>query len=423
MHILKVGISHQTAPLEMREKLSFSEEAVIQAMLELQKQHVISENVIISTCNRTEIYAVTEHIETGAAAIQEFIANWFQLEGDEFAQFFNCTEDGQAIQHLFKLATGLDSMVIGETQILGQVRQSFLTAQKLQVTGRIFNELFKRVITFAKQAHRDTAIGKQAVSISYVAVELSKKIFGNIEGKHIVILGAGETGELTLRNLQGAGVSNITVINRTLERAEQLANKFVAQAVPFEDLLESLKEADILISSTASTASVLTKEKLQPILEERKEKPLFLIDIAMPRDIDPTVAELEQVFLYNLDDLQNVVDENMEARKEVAHLIEKEVETELNSFYQWLEMLEAVPVIQALQEKSMAIQEAILTSMYQKMPELTDRETKIVQKHIKSVTHQLLKEPMNYVKQVGNKEKALEEVRLIFGLHQKNESN
>src|SRR5690625_3685824 len=251
-------------------------------------------------------------------------------------------------------------MVIGETQILGQVRQSFLTAQKLQVTGRIFNELFKRVITFAKQAHRDTAIEKQAVSISYVAVELSKKIFGNIEEKHIVILGAGETGELTLKNLQGAGVSNITVINRTFERAEKLASKFIAQAVPFEDLLESLKDADILISSTASTTSVLTKENLQPILQQRKEKPLFLIDIAMPRDIDPTIAELDQVFLYNLDDLQKVVDENMEARKKAALLIEKQVNTELTSFHQWLDMLDVVPVIRALQEKSGLIQESVL---------------------------------------------------------------
>jgi len=419
MHIIKVGISHQTAPLEIRERLSFSEEAVTQAMLELQKQYVISENVIISTCNRTEVYAVTKHIHAGVAAIQEFISNWFQLADDEFAQYFSRTEDEEAIKHLFKLATGLDSMVIGETQILGQVRDAFLKAQHLHVTDKIFNELFKRVITFAKRTHSDTAIGKQAVSISYVAVELSKKIFGNIEEKHIVILGAGETGELTLKNLQGAGVSNITVINRTFERAEKLASKFIAQAVPFEDLLESLKEADILISSTASTASVLTKEKLQPVLQERKEKPLFLIDIAMPRDIDPTVAELDQVFLYNLDDLQNVVNENMEARKEIAHLIEEEVETELNSFYQWLDMLKAVPVIQALQEKSMEIQKAILTSMYRKMPELTDRETKIVKKHIKSVAHQLLKEPMDYVKQMGNKEEALEEIRVIFGLHNK----
>src|SRR5690625_4471176 len=374
MHILKVGISHQTASLEMREKFSFSEEAVIQAMLELQKQHVISENVIISTCNRTEIYAVTEHIETGAAAIQEFIANWFRLEEDEFGQFFSYTEDEQAIKHLFKLATGLDSMVIGETQILGQVRQSFLTAQKLQVTGKIFNELFKRVITFAKRTHRDTAIGKQAVSISYVAVELSKKIFGNIEGKHIVILGAGETGELTLRNLQGAGVSNITVINRTFERAEQLASKFVAQAAPFEDLLESLKEADILISSTASTASVLTKENLHPILQQRREKPLFLIDIAMPSDIDNSITRLDQYLIYNLDDLQKVVDENMEARKKAALLIEKQVNTELTSFHQWLDMLDVVPVIRALQEKSGLIQESVLKSISQKMPNLTERE-------------------------------------------------
>ncbi len=415
MHIIKVGISHQTAPLEMREKLSFSEEAVTQAMLELQKQDVISENVIISTCNRTEVYAVTECIHAGTTAIQEFISNWFSLEAHEFVQFFSHKEDEQAIKDLFKLATGLDSMVIGETQILGQVRNAFLTAQELQVTDKIFNELFKRVITFAKRAHRDTAIGEQAVSISYVAVELSKKIFGNVEGKHIVILGAGETGELTLRNLQGAGVSNITVINRTLERAEKLASKFAAHAVPLENLLESLKEADILISSTTSTTSVLTKENLQPILQQRKDKPLFLIDIAMPRDIDPTIAELDQVFLYNLDDLQNVVNENVEARKEVAHLIEKEVDAELIAFHKWLDMLDAVPVIRALQEKSIAIQEATLESMYRKMPDLTEREIEILKKHIKSVAHQLLKEPMNYVKHQGNEE-ALEVVRLIFGL-------
>jgi len=416
MHIIKVGISHQTAPLEIRERLSFSEEAVTQAMLELQKQYVISENVIISTCNRTEVYAVTKHIHAGVAAIQEFISNWFQLADDEFAQYFSRAEDEEAIRHLFKLATGLDSMVIGETQILGQVRDAFLKAQHLHVTDKIFNELFKRVITFAKRTHNDTAIGKQAVSISYVAVELSKKIFGNIEGKHIVILGAGETGELTLKNLQGAGVSNITVINRTFERAEKLASKFIAQAVPFEDLLESLKEADILISSTASTTSVLTKENLHPILQQRREKPLFLIDIAMPRDIDPTIAELDQVFLYNLDDLQKVVDENMEARKKAALLIEKQVNTELTSFHQWLDMLDVVPVIRALQEKSGLIQESVLKSISQKMPNLTEREVEILKKHIKSISHQLLKEPLDYMKQMGNEEKSLEEVRLIFGL-------
>jgi|SRR5690625_597688 len=422
MHIIKVGISYQTAPLEMRERLSFSEEAVSQAMLELQKQSAISENVIISTCNRTEIYAVTDDVDAGTATIRQFLSNWFQLESHEFALFFSCVEGEQAINHLFKLATGLDSMVIGETQILGQVRRAFLTAQNLQVTDKIFNELFKRVITFSKRAHRDTGIGEQAVSISYIAVELSKKNSGNIEDKHVVILGAGETSELTLRNLQSAGVSQITVVNRTFERAEALADKFSAHAVPMEGLLDTLKEVDIVISSTAATTSVLTKENLQSILKQRKGNPLFLIDIAVPRDIDPKIAELDHVFLYNLDDLQKVVNENMTTRKKAAHLIEKKLSVELISFNHWLEMLDAVPVIRALQEKSTAIQETTLESIYRKIPDLSEREMKVLEKHTKSIIHQLLKEPMNYVKDMGTQQEALEMVRLAFGLDDKRTS-
>lgn len=416
MHIVKVGISHQTAPLEIREQLSFSEEVIQRALLELQKQPAISENVIISTCNRTEVYAVTENTDAGIGSIQQFLLNWFQLDDHEFALFFSSVEDGEAIDHLFKLATGLDSMVIGETQILGQVRDAFLTAQKLRVTDKIFNELFKRVITFAKRAHLDTGIGEQAVSISYVAVELLKKVFGNIKDKHVVILGAGETSELTLRNLQSSGVAHITVVNRTFERAKMLANKFSTHAVPIETLPDTLKGADIVISATAATTSVLTKGNLQSILKQRKGDPLFLIDIAVPRDIDPKIAELEHVFLYDLDDLQKVVNENMVARKKAAYLIKQKLSAELTAFNHWLEMLDAVPIIRALQEKSTAIQETTLESIYRKIPNLTDREMKVLKKHTKSIVHQLLKEPINHVKDMGSKEEALEMVRLIFGL-------
>lgn len=417
MHIIKVGISHQTASLEVREKLSFSEETVKMAMLALQERHGISENIIISTCNRTEIFVVTENANSATSSIQHFLADWFQLSSHDFSMFFSSLEDEDAIDHLFKLATGLDSMVIGETQILGQVRNAFLAAQASGTSQKIFNELFKRVITFAKRAHRDTGIGEQAVSISYAAVELSRKFFGNIRGKHIVILGAGETSELTLRNLQGAGVSRITVVNRTLERAEKLADEFSAEAVPAEDLPDILKKADILISSTASTAPVLIKEQLQNILKQREGKPLFLIDLAVPRDIDPQVAELDGVYLYNIDDLHRVVNENIETRKKAAHLIEQKLVVEMISFNHWLEMLDAIPVIRALQEKATMIQETTLESIYRKMPDLTEREMKVLKKHTKSIVQQLLKEPINHVKNIGGEEEELKMVRLIFGLH------
>lgn len=417
MHIIKVGVSHQTVSLETREKLNFSEERVKEAMLALQKQRGISENIIISTCNRTEIYVVTDNVHAGTISIQHFLSEWFQLSTHDFLDLFSCLEGEDAIKHLFKLAIGLDSMVIGETQILGQVRNAFLTAQELKTSKRIFNELFKRVITFAKRAHRETGIGEQAVSISYAAVELSKKVFGNIQGKHIVILGAGETGELTLKNLQGAGVSRITVVNRTHERAEKLADKFSAEAVPAEDLPDILREADILISSTASATPVLTKVKLQESLKKRVEKPLFLIDLAVPRDIDPTIAELDDVFLYNIDDLQKVVNQNIETRKHAAHLIEQQLGVEMISFNHWLEMLDAIPVIRALQEKATSIQETTLESIYRKMPHLTEREMKVLKKHTKSIVQQLLNEPINYVKDIGGEEESLKMFRLIFGLH------
>src|SRR5690625_4227948 len=205
--------------------------------------------------------------------------------------------DEDAIEHAFKLAVGLDSMVLGETQILGQVRDGFLTAQELKTTGKIFNQLFKRIITFAKSAHNNTVIGEHAVSISYVAVELSKKMFGQMKGKHAVILGAGEMGELSLKNLHGSGVSEITVVNRSLDRAKQIAQRFRANAVSLDQLDEVLATADILISSTGSSTPILTKERVEKIQLKRKNKSLFLIDIAVPRDIEADVDSLDNIFL------------------------------------------------------------------------------------------------------------------------------
>lgn len=417
MHIVKIGISHQIASLEIREKLSFSEQLVKQAMLELQRYDGIAENIIISTCNRTEIYVVSDNKNAAVLSIEQFLSNWFQLSVNDIALLFSQLTDDEAINHLFKLAIGLDSMVIGETQILGQVRNAFLTAQQLKVSRRIFNELFKRVITFAKKVHRDTDIGRRAVSISYAAVELSKKVFGDLRSKHIIVLGAGKTGELTLKNLNDKDGLRITLISRTFEQAEKLANKYSREAAPIEDLPRFLTEADIIISSTTSTTFVFTKETLKNSLGNRKGNPLLLIDLAVPRDIDYRVNELDGVFLYNIDDLQRVIDENIQARKKIAHSLQQQLEAERRSFEQWLNELPSIPVIQALQEKAVGIQMTVLESIHRKIPDLSDREVKVLQKHTKSIIHQLLQQPINHLKSLGSEEDQLENIRLMFGLN------
>ncbi len=420
MHIVKVGINYQIAPLAIREKISFSDNETVTAMQVLIKENLIHENVIISTCNRTEIFAVVEDIKGGIVTIQQFLLDWFNLSENQLVPYVQYRVNDEAVVHLFRLMIGLDSMVIGETQILGQVRDTFLTAQEGQTTGEVFNELFKRAITFAKRAHRDTSISERSVSISYVAVELAKQIFGCIENKHVVILGAGEMGELTLKNLKASGVENITVVNRTLERAKKLAHPFHAKAVHMGQLLYVLKDTDILISSTSSDEVVFTKDSLQAIRGNEQNKPLIIIDIAVPRDIDPSVNTLNNVHLYDIDDLQGVVDKNLAARKKVARQIEKKLEYELSSFNNWMAMRDAVPAIKALREKALSIQENTLNSIYNKLPDLTEREMNVLEKHTKSIIHQILEAPIKRAREMGENKEGQEKIELfqgIFGLN------
>ncbi|PAV27701.1 glutamyl-tRNA reductase [Virgibacillus profundi] len=419
MHILKVGFNYKTAPVEIREKLTFSEAALHEAMTELKVQKSILENVIVSTCNRTEIYAVVDQVHTGRYYIKQFLADWFKIDKEEFTSYLRITEDDGALEHLFRVSTGLDSMVLGETQILGQVRQAFLTSQKMKTTGTIFNELFKQAITLGKRAQTDTAIGEHAVSVSYAAVELAKKIFGDLQNKHVVILGAGKMGELAAKNLQGSGASKITVLNRTLEKGKILADKFNAKAESIENLPEVIRDADILISSTGSDNVVLTKEMLAPIQKKRKGRALFLVDIAVPRDIDPALSELDNIFLYDIDDLQHIVDENLEARKAAAQQIELMLEEEIVTFKEWLKTLGVVPVISALRQKALSIQAETMQSIERKIPDLTARERKVINKHTKSIINQLLKEPVTQAKELAAKDNAEDALELfvdIFGI-------
>lgn len=422
MYILQVGFNYKTAPVEIREKLAFSEESIEDAMLQLKTRKSILENVIISTCNRTEVYAVVDQIHTGRYYIKQFISDWFNIPMDEFASYLEINENDEAIEHLLRVSVGLHSMVLGETQILGQMRDTFLTAQKLKTTGTIFNELFKRAITFAKRAHKETAIGEHAVSVSYAAVELAKKIFGDITDKHVVIYGAGEMGELAVKNLSGAGVGNITVINRTLKRAEELATQFKATAKTSDELETVLQKADILISSTAAKEPILSKKDFEPIQKVRKGKPLFLVDIAVPRDLDANISELDSVFLYDIDDLQHIVDQNLAERQEAAKVIESQIADEIYEFKEWVTTLGVVPVIRALREKALDIQSETFASIKRKIPDLTEREQKVISKHTKSIVNQLLKDPIIQAKELAGNKNSEELLSLfvdIFGIDEK----
>lgn len=419
MHTLVVGLNYKTAPVEIREKLSFIEQDLPFAMQALQKEKSILENVIVSTCNRTEIYAVVDQVHTGRYYIKHFLSKWFDIPIEQFENHLFIREDDASLNHLFNVTAGIDSMVLGETQILGQVRKSFLQGQQLGTTGTVYNQLFKQAVTFAKRAHSETAIGENAVSVSYAAVELAKKIFGSLKNKHVAILGAGKMGELAIQNLYGSGVGKVTVINRTYEKAQTLATKFEGDAKRMDELQCTLLEADILISSTGATEYVIDFELMKHVANMRKGAPIFMVDIAVPRDLDPKIGELPNVFLYDIDDLQGIVNANLAEREKAAEQIKQMVTVEVAQFKDWFATLGVVPVISALRKKAARIQEETMTSIENKMPNLTERERKILNKHTKSIINQLLKEPILQAKELANASNASEQLQLfqqIFGI-------
>lgn len=418
MHTLVVGLNYKTAPVEIREKLSFIEQDIPNAMAALQEQKSILENVIISTCNRTEIYAVVDQLHTGRYYIKQFLANWFNIPMEQFEDHLFIREEDESLNHLFRVTAGIDSMVLGETQILGQVKKSFLQGQDMGTTGTVYNQLFKQAVTFAKRAHSETAIGENAVSVSYAAVELAKKIFGSLQNKHVAILGAGKMGELAIQNLYGNGVGKVTVINRTFEKAQNLASKFDGDAKAMNELQCILLEADILISSTGATDYVIDYALMKDVAKFRKD-PLFMVDIAVPRDLDPKIDDVPNIFLYDIDDLQGIVQANLAERERAASEIKAMIQDEIIQFKDWFKTLGVVPVISALRKKAASIQEETMMSIENKMPDLTERERKILNKHTKSIINQLLKNPILQAKELANSSSAADDLALfqqIFGI-------
>jgi len=355
-----------------------------------------------------------DQLHTGRYYIKEFLSEWFGIEQKEFSPFLFVYEADGAIDHLFNVTCGLNSMVLGETQILGQVRTSFMLAQQEGTTGTVFNHLFKQAITLAKRGHSETDIGANAVSVSYAAVELAKKIFGSLANKHVLIFGAGKMGELAAQNLHGNGVKKVTVINRTFEKAQDLANRFSGEAKTVVELEKALVEADILISSTGAKDFVISKEMMVKVEKKRKGKPLFMVDIAVPRDLDPRIGELENVFLYDIDDLEGIVEANLQERKKAAERIMLMIEKEIVEFKQWLGTLGVVPVISALREKAHEIQAETMVSLERKLPNLSERDLKVLNKHTKSIINQLLKDPILQAKELAARPDATQALDLFM---------
>ncbi|MBB6729293.1 glutamyl-tRNA reductase [Cohnella zeiphila] len=401
MHLIVVGLNYRTAPVEVRERFALSETDLPLALESLKQTTGILEGVIVATCNRTEIYAVVDRHTLCGHYIRSFMETWFNVPRTEFNPYLYMYEDERMIEHLFRVACGLDSMVIGETQILGQVRDAFLLAQEQKATGTLFNRLFKQAVTVAKRAQSETSIGENAVSVSYAAVELGKRIFGRFDNKKIMILGAGKMSELTAKHLSSAGAKEVLVVNRTVARAEELARKFDGVALSMDQAIGRLHEADIIISSTGAKRFVLNRSTVEEAMSGRKQRPLFLIDIAVPRDIDPACGELRNVFLYDIDDLEGIVETNLENRRKEAAVIEKMIAAELAAYQEWYGTLGVAPLIRGLQEKAAAIHEQTLDSLLRKLPDLDERQVKVIRKLTKSMLSQMIHDPILRVKETA----------------------
>lgn len=416
MHIIVVGLNYRTAPVEVRERFTFAERDLPDALKQLKQTKSIMECVIVATCNRTELYAVVDRPTLCGHYIRSFMEKWFNTPRQQFTSDLYMYEDEKAIDHLFRVTCGLDSMVIGETQILGQVKNAFALAQEHRTTGTLFNAIFKQAVTLAKKAHSDTAIGEAAVSVSYAAVELGKRIFGQFGGKTIMIVGAGKMSELTAKHLYANGASRVFVVNRTYDRAVQLADKFNGTPLSMTDAISRLHETDIIISSTGSDGYVIMREQVAAAMQKRKSRPLFMIDIAVPRDLDPAIASVDNVFLYDIDDLEGIVESNMEQRRQEAAKIEVLIQAELDAYRSWYKTLGVAPLIRALQTKAADIHAETMDSLANKLPDLGERELKIIQKLTKSIVNQMMHDPILRIKEMAGEKKADEAMDMFVKL-------
>jgi glutamyl-tRNA reductase len=424
MHLLLVGISHKTAPVELRERLDFQVRGIDRALQALAARGSTREAVVLSTCNRAEVYVACDDVTTTLADLVSFVSEFNAIDQPAVAPHVYDVADLEAARHLFRVAAGLDSLVVGEPQVFGQVKEAHTIAGEVHTVGPVLNRLFHSSFVVGKRVRTETGLGSGSVSISYAAVALARKIFGDLGGRTVVVVGAGEMGKLTARHMKTQGVHHVTIVSRTMAHAARTADAIGgATAAPWEDLDEVLGASDIVITATGAAAPVLTKARIEAIMRPRRNRPLFIIDIALPRDVEAAAGELEQVFLYNIDDLQATVRENLARRaSEVAHA-EAIVTEELEKFGAWLRSRGAIPTVVALRQKFENIRRAELERLDYKLASLPLEAREHARAIVDEITHliveKLLLTPTEQLKSLGDTETVgayTEALTRLFGL-------
>ncbi|HEV2276321.1 MAG TPA: glutamyl-tRNA reductase [Acidobacteriaceae bacterium] len=416
MNIVLLGVNHKTAPIELRERLAISPAQLQEATRSLLNFPGIEECLIVSTCNRVELLT---HQDSGTAPLLNFLEAYFRIDPKLIRPHLYEYREGDAIRHLFRVASSLDSMVIGEPQILGQVKDSYTAARAVGSVRSNLDRLLQRAFTVAKRVRSETQIGSSSVSIASVAVELAQKIFGSLEGKKILLVGAGKMSELAARHLMSQGVASVLVANRTQQRADNMAGQFGGRAIRFEDLYATADQADIIITSTGAPQAIFRKEHAQQFLQRRRGHPMFFIDIAVPRDVDPEVNRLDGVFLYDIDDLQSVASSHLDERSKGAELAEAMIAAEVEEYLRRLQALNVVPEIQQLQRSVEAIRQAEFSRMEKRLQGLTAEQQAAVEHLTRSLVNKLLHHPLQAIKGAAKEGNAaaVEAIRQAFGLH------
>ena len=401
--ILDIGMNHETAPVELRECIAREPGNISVALSSMRELPAIREGLFLSTCNRVEALCITEDPGEARASVISLISRLGNVPETAFLSSLFDFKDSEAIRHIFRVASSLDSMVVGEPQILGQIKDAYYEATREKTSGVVLNRLLHKAFHVAKRVRTETGVSDAAVSISYAAVELAKKIFYDLEGKKVLLIGAGEMAELAARHLMSQGVSTISVANRTFERAVQVAEIFKGTPVSFEEITGQLLEVDIVISSTASAEYIILQGQVKGLMRKRRNRPLFFIDIAVPRDVEPRVNDLDNVYLYDIDDLKGVIEVNMAQRQQEAVKAERIVEEEVIKFEKWLKTLEVVPTIVSLKEKAETIRQTEIKKSISGLGKLSPSQIQSLENLTASITEKIINDPILVLKKKADR--------------------
>ena len=419
VNLILVGVNHKTTPVEIREKLAFTKGKIEQSVDHLFNFPDIIEHTILSTCNRVEIYARANCQDSAIKSIKEFICDFHGLSLVELEDHFYSYRNKEAVEHLFRVSSSLDSMILGEAQILGQVKDAYSLAKDLRSTGLVLNQLFKKAFSLAKKVREETGIAERSVSISSAAVELAQKIFDDLENRTVMLVGTGEMAELAAKHLISYGVKTVYVTSRTYDRAANLARTLNGSALDFEAFKNELHRADIVITSTSAPNFIIKKEMVEKAIHERKNKPIFFIDIAVPRDIEPDVNDLENIYLYDIDDLQVVVSANMKEREKEAENAMNFISQEVTKFNNWVGTLDAVPTIVEIRKKAENIRKQEIEKTLKKISHLSEDDKKLLRQMSSSMVNKILHKPTIKLKQKTQSEDGhvyLKAIRHLFHL-------